>query len=137
MVDTESPIEQFHLSYLSRQIQLFAALCHGRNYNCIEAIRPAFPMNALLRTLFQVKGNIPLQIRAALCRILTVLYIDREPLSPISLPRLCRVLDAPILYEAYSAQRNRSHLPKKKRNILMSRKQLYESLLAGSSRSTS
>lgn len=83
MISTINPYEQFHLSYLSKQIQLFAALCHGRNYNCIEAVRPAFPIAALMKTLFAFGDNsIPIAIRAALCQILSVLYIDREPLAP-------------------------------------------------------
>lgn len=86
-----------------------------------------------MKTLFAFGDNsIPIAIRASLCQILTVLYIDREPLAPFELPRLCRVLDASILYEAYTLQRVRPHTAKRKKNILMSKKELYESLLPSS-----
>ena len=74
--------------YLVSTILLFKAMCVGRNYVCIDAIKGVFPEQAVLNA---VKNCLlPEQLRAALCQLLVVVYVDVKPQDHVLVPTYSR-----------------------------------------------
>ena len=63
--------------YLSAQLNLYADMCYGRNYTCIETIREKFPLDLLIYHISYTDLYEP--IVAALINILNTNYIDIAP----------------------------------------------------------
>ena len=77
------------LRYLYELPVLLAALCAGRNYNGIHALRDLWPYHvlfALLRT-----EAIPHGLRARFATLLLALHVDCDPMEALQLPRCTRV----------------------------------------------
>ena len=88
------------LDFLTIQLKLYADLCKGRNYVCMDNIKMMFPLNTLSDHIWS-KEEMPnckiisknsLGIRAALARLLLNIYIDNEPLHEVILPEICRIV---------------------------------------------
>ena len=75
--DSQVQYEQKIIKYLAVQLNLFADLCYGRNYVCIEKIREIFPLDHLIYHISKMEIN--QEILEGLINILNFTYIDIEP----------------------------------------------------------
>lgn len=63
--------------YFIAQMYLAADLCLDRNYVAIGMLEASFPIDSLFSILRS--SNIPGKFKAAVCRLIRTLYLDREP----------------------------------------------------------
>ena len=73
-----SDYEKNIVRYLAEELNLYADLCYGRNYVCIEKVRSLFPLDHLIYHI----SNIELheEILSGLINILNYVYILTFPL---------------------------------------------------------
>ena len=74
--------------YFITQLYVIADLCLDRNYVAIGIVQRQFTYEALL-TILKIDG-IPNEFKAAACRLLRCLFIDREPQTKANFPRYIR-----------------------------------------------
>ena len=74
--------------YMLAELQLVADLCLDRNYVSINVLEDCFPYDMLLTIL--LNESVAPHFKAAICRILRCLWIDREPQIAAVFPRLIR-----------------------------------------------
>lgn len=68
---------QYEMDRIISIFDLFAAICNSRNIKfCLHFIE-FFPYNILIDYL--KKTNLPFDLRASFCRLILVLYLDKEP----------------------------------------------------------
>ena len=93
------------VAFASQQLLLAAALCEGRNYTCLAALQPRYPLKLLLGALTQVAaggsdgdgdggGGLRDALCAACATLVHRLWLDRAPQEPLRLPQLVRVWTA-------------------------------------------
>ena len=63
--------------YYVGQLNLFARMCVGRSYNCIDWFVPSFPYETLCSLVYN--AHLPAVVRAAAIRFCASLYLDRFP----------------------------------------------------------
>eukprot|EP01036_Dinobryon_divergens_P025774 gene25774-34355_t len=74
--------------YFITQLYVIADLCLDRNYVAIGIVQRQFTYEALL-TILKI-DSIPNEFKAAACRLLRCLFIDREPQTKANFPRYIR-----------------------------------------------
>eukprot|EP01039_Chlorochromonas_danica_P008105 gene8101-8940_t len=75
--------------YLNTQLFLVADLCLDRNYVAIGILETMYEYD-LLVTMLKMEMGIPSKFKAAACRILRTMYIDREPHVAAKFPQYIR-----------------------------------------------
>lgn len=75
--------------YLNTQLFLVADLCLDRNYVAIGILETMYEYD-LLVTMLKMEIGIPSKFKAAACRILRTMYIDREPHVAAKFPQYIR-----------------------------------------------
>ena len=105
------------IKYLSVQLNLYADLCYGRNYVCIEKIRELFPLDHLIYHISRIDLN--QEILAGLINILNFVYIDIEPHSFNVYPSLVKVINTDFKIERVSKGKVRSYIPLDKLNLIL------------------
>lgn len=74
--------------YFTTQLYLVADLCLDRNYVAMIILESMYPYDILVAML--KTENVSSGVRAAVCRIIRCLYVDREPQVEAKFPRLIR-----------------------------------------------
>jgi hypothetical protein len=74
--------------YFIAQVFLAADLCLDRNYVSICLLEASFPYSVLLAIMKMPNADV--LIKAAVCRLIRCLYVDREPQLVIKYPRLVK-----------------------------------------------
>ena len=105
------------IQYLAVQLNLFADLCYGRNYVCIEKIRELFPLDHLIYHISKTELN--QEILAGLINILNFVYIDIEPHSITVYPSLIKVINNDLKIERVNKGKVRSYIPLDKLNLIL------------------
>jgi hypothetical protein len=76
------------LNFFVAQLYLVADLCLDRNYVSINTLEELYPYDNLLALL--LTDNVPSKVKAAVCRMLRCMYVDKEPQVAAIFPRLIR-----------------------------------------------
>ncbi len=74
--------------YFNTQLFLVADLCLDRNYVAMIILESLYPYDLMIATL--KTAGVSSSIKAAVCRIIRCLYVDREPQVEVRFPRLIR-----------------------------------------------
>jgi hypothetical protein len=82
--------------YFIAQMYLAADLCLDRNYVAIGMLEASFPIDCLFAILRS--PNVPAQFKAAVCRLIRTLYLDREPQVTETLQDFCWCLILFVLF---------------------------------------
>ena len=77
------------LDFFVAQLYLAAEICLDRNYDAISLLEKNHPVESLIAIL---TFNVPDTLKAAVCRLLTTLYVDRDLQLAVDLPRYTRTL---------------------------------------------
>jgi len=115
--DSQIPYEQKIIKYLAVQLNLFADLCYGRNYVCIEKIRELFPLDHLIYHISRMEIN--QEILEGLINILNFTYIDIEPHIITIYPSLIKVINSNFQVERVNKGKVRSYIPLDKLNLIL------------------
>ena len=115
--DSQIPYEQKIIKYLAVQLNLFADLCYGRNYVCIEKIRELFPLDHLIYHISRMEIN--QEILEGLINILNFTYIDIEPHIITIYPSLIKVINSNFQVERANKGKVRSYIPLDKLNLIL------------------
>ena len=107
----------YNIKYLAVQLNLYADLCYGRNYVCIEKIRELFPLDHLIYHISKMELN--QDILAGLINILNFVYIDIEPHSITVYPSLIKVVNEDLRIERVNKGKVRSYIPLDKLNLIL------------------
>ena len=109
--------QQGIISYLAVQINLYANLCYGRNYVCIEKIRKIFPLDHLIYHISQVDLN--QEIVAGLINILNYVYIDIEPHITNVYPTLIKRVTPNLRIERINKDKIKTYITLNKLNLIL------------------
>ena len=109
--------EQKIIKYLAVQLNLFADLCYGRNYVCIEKIRELFPLDHLIYHISRIEIN--QEILEGLINILNFTYIDIEPHIITIYPSMIKVINNNLQVERVNKGKVRSYIPLDKLNLIL------------------
>jgi len=115
--DSQIEYEKEIIEYLAEQLNLYADLCYGRNYVCIEKIRELFPLDHLIYHISKMELN--QKILAGLINILNFVYIDIEPHSVTVYPSLIKVINSDFKIERVNKGKVRSYIPLDKLNLIL------------------
>ena len=115
--DSQLEYEKQVIEYLAVQLNLYADLCYGRNYVCIEKIRELFPLDHLIYHISKMELN--QKILAGLINILNFVYIDIEPHSITVYPSLIKVINNEFQVERANKGKVRSYIPLDKLNLIL------------------
>ena len=110
-------LERGIIEYLAEQLNLYAYLCYGRNYVCIEKIRKIFPMDHLIFHISKVDLN--QEILAGLINILNYAYIDIEPHIMNDYPSLIKRVTNKLRIERISKEKIKTYIPLNKLNLIL------------------
>ena len=105
------------ISYLAEQLNLFANLCYGRNYVCIEKIRKMFPLDHLIYHISKVDLNE--EIVAGLINILNYVYIDIEPHTMNVYPSLIKLVTPNLRIERINKDKIKTYITLNKLNLIL------------------
>ena len=105
------------INYLAEQLNLYANLCYGRNYVCIEKIRKIFPIDHLIYHISKVELN--QDILAGLINILNYVYIDIEPHIMNVFPSLIKRVAPNLRIERISKEKIKTYIPLNKLNLIL------------------
>ena len=109
--------EQGVVKYLAEQLNLYANLCYGRNYVCIEKIRKIFPLDHLIFHISKVDLN--QEILAGLINILNYVYIDIEPHIMNVYPTLIKRVTPNLRIERIVKEKIKTYIPLNKLNLIL------------------
>ena len=115
--DSQIPYEQKIIKYLAVQLNLFADLCYGRNYVCIEKIREIFPLDHLIYHISKMEIN--QEILEGLINILNFTYLDIEPHIITVYPSLIKVINSNFQVERVNKGKVRTYIPLDKLNLIL------------------
>ena len=115
--NTQIQYEQKIIKYLAVQLNLFADLCYGRNYVCIEKIRELFPLDHLIYHISRIEIN--QEILEGLINILNFTYIDIEPHISTIYPSMIKVINSNLQVERVNKGKVRSYIPLDKLNLIL------------------
>ena len=110
--------QQGIISYLAEQLNLYANLCYGRNYVCIEKIRKMFPLDHLIYHISKVDLN--QEIVAGLINILNYVYIDIEPHVMKVYPSLIKRVTPNLRIERINKEKIKTYITLNKLNLILS-----------------
>ena len=105
------------IKYLAEQLNLYANLCYGRNYVCIEKIRKIFPLDHLIYHISKVELN--QEILAGLINILNYVYIDIEPHIMNVFPSLIKRVSPNLRIERIGKEKIKTYIPLNKLNLIL------------------
>ena len=105
------------IKYLAEQLNLYANLCYGRNYVCIEKIRKIFPLDHLIYHISKVDLN--QEILAGLINILNYVYIDIEPHIMNVYPSLIKRVTPNLRIERIGKEKIKTYIPLNKLNLIL------------------
>jgi hypothetical protein len=105
------------IKYLAEQLNLYANLCYGRNYVCIEKIRKIFPLDHLIYHISKVELN--QEILAGLINILNYVYIDIEPHIMNVYPSLIKRVSPNLRIERIGKEKIKTYIPLNKLNLIL------------------
>ena len=109
--------QQGIISYLAEQLNLYANLCYGRNYVCIERIRKMFPLDHLIYHISKVDLN--QEIIAGLINILNYVYIDIEPHVMQVYPSLIKRVTPNLRIERINKEKVKTYITLNKLNLIL------------------
>ena len=109
--------EEGVIKYLAEQLNLYANLCYGRNYVCIEKIRKIFPLDHLIYHISKIELN--QEILAGLINILNYVYIDIEPHIMNVSPSLIKRVAPNLRIERISKDKVKTYIPLNKLNLIL------------------
>ena len=115
--DSSIQYEQKIIKYLAVQLNLFADLCYGRNYVCIEKIRELFPLDHLIYHISKMEIN--QEILQGLINILNFTYIDIEPHIITIYPSMIKVINSNFQVERANKGKVRTYIPLDKLNLIL------------------
>ena len=105
------------IKYLAEQLNLYANLCFGRNYVCIEKIRKIFPLDHLIYHISKVDLN--QEVLAGLINILNYVYIDIEPHIMNVYPSLIKRVTPNLKIERIGKEKIKTYIPLNKLNLIL------------------
>ena len=109
--------QQGIINYLAEQLNLYANLCYGRNYVCIEKIRKMFPLDHLIYHISKVELN--QDIIAGLINILNYIYIDIEPHIMKVYPTIIKRVTPDLRIERINKDKIKTYIPLNKLNLIL------------------
>ena len=109
--------DQGTIKYLAEQLNLYANLCYGRNYVCIEKIRKIFPLDHLIYHISKI--HLDQEIIAGLVNILNYVYIDIEPHIMNVYPTLIKRVSTSLRIERISKDKVKTYIPLNKLNLIL------------------
>jgi hypothetical protein len=115
--NTLSDYDKKVVAYLASQLNMYADMCYGRNYLCIEKIRELFPLDHLI---FHI-SNLELheEILSGLINILNYAYIDIAPHSEIIYPSMIKIINQDLKIEKTDKYPIKTFIPLDKLNLIL------------------
>lgn len=103
--------------YLAEELNLYADLCYGRNYVCIEKVRSLFPLDHLIYHI----SNIELheEILSGLINILNFVYIDIEPHAETIYPSMIKIVTDDLKIEKINKISIKTYIPLDKLHLIL------------------
>ena len=84
-------IQNHDKEFLQVQLELYVALCLGRNYDCCQELGRIFKIDTLIK--YVLTDELSADLRAVLVKLITNLHIDIYPNTIIDLPNLIKVIN--------------------------------------------
>ena len=117
MKNNLSDYEKNIVRYLAEELNLYADLCYGRNYVCIEKVRSLFPLDHLIYHI----SNIELheEILSGLINILNYVYIDIEPHAETIYPSMIKIVTDELKIEKLNKISIKTYIPLDKLYLIL------------------
>ena len=77
--------------FFQSQINLFSSLCQNRYFSCNKYFREIFPLTTLMK--YSLNNYLEDDLRAIFCKLISNLYIDKEPRNMKIHPKLVRLFN--------------------------------------------
>ena len=113
----KSDYENLIIGFLSVQLNIYADMCFGRNYICIEKIRELFPLDHLIYHIANI--NIKEDILEGLINILNYCYIDCKPHHKRIFPDMIKIINNNNMKIEKNVFKCETFLPSSKLNLII------------------